>query len=177
MVLRGQVGHSPQQIELIVAEITAIFIRAEDLIPLVSRQVSQLTVGLIDLTLAFCRHGFITLEQSLGLLLLRWSQVFKGLHTVQDLRLFVGRQIVEPVQAVDEFLLLIGWQAAEVGILAKLLLLLRRRLVPILAEPVAAVRPWAVQMELPSSLGIGTSGRRRITPLLPAGIGKAGQRS
>ena len=35
MVLRGQIGHTPQHIELFVTEVTAIFIRVEDLVPLV----------------------------------------------------------------------------------------------------------------------------------------------
>ena len=177
MVRRSQISHTPQHIEFLSTEAITIGIGVEDLIPLVGGQVAQLTVGLTDPALTVLRHGLVTLEKSLRLLLLRRSEVFERLHSIQDLGFLVGRQIVKMMQAVDELLLLLWREITKAGILPKLLLLLRHRLVPVLAQPIAAMRPRAVQMELASSLGVRVAGWRRIIPvLLPARVGEAIQR-
>lgn len=92
------------------------------------------------------------------LLLLLSGQVFPGLHALQNLLLAFHRQGVEMLQPLLQLLLTLWRQAAECRVVLKCALLLIKRLLAMLIEPLSRVMTF--RRHLIGSCGLAAFGRR-----------------
>jgi hypothetical protein len=117
--------------------------RVDDALPLRRRHGAEIADRGIHHSLAVRWQLLDLPEYLLRLLFLFGSQVFPGVHPVQDLQLFLRRQVREMLQSFPHLLLLLGRQTAKCRIALQGALLLGWRHIFVLSQPVSrvALRP------------------------------------
>jgi len=134
-----QARGAAHQFALLVGEFPFEAIRVDDLLALIGGHRTQVIDCFVDQPAPIWGQLLHFFENLTSLLLLLGSQMLPGLHAIQHPKLLLRRQAGETLQAIAKYLLTARGKVAKGRVILQGLLLLVRRQVFVLTQPVAGV--------------------------------------
>jgi hypothetical protein len=129
---RKQIG---ERIPLLIRELPAEAVRAENSLPLRLRHLAKIAEGAGNQPPPILRQAAELLHGPANLLPLRQSKTFHGLSTIHDTATFVRRHVVQLSQTVAHTLLRLWRKIPETGLIRQSPLLVRKRKVAMSIHP------------------------------------------
>jgi hypothetical protein len=124
-----------ERVALLVGELAAETVRAEDGLTLRLRHFTQVAEGPCYETATILRKSAPLAQRTLDLLPLLWSEVLDLLVALKDTLSLLWGQLVQLIETVEHALLRLLWKIAEARLILKCVLLLLGRKVAVVIHP------------------------------------------